>query len=233
MAEAVYRAVRELRTGELKDIFMEHMRGETITSKSFEIIRERLGEVDASAEELEIIIRVAHTTGDVEFAKTFIFPPGSIQAGVDALAGGSNVITDVEMVRAGIRARLVEGFGGRVLCFLNDPEVVESSKTVQSTRSALGMRKAGEAMAGGVVAVGNAPTALFELMEMVQSGAARPALIVGVPVGFVGALESKQALSQLDYPHITNVSERGGSTIAAAIVNGLLALAEKRKETHG
>ncbi len=212
---------------------MEHMRGETITGKSFEMIRERLGAIDASAEELEIIIRIAHTTGDVEFAKTFIFSQESIRAGVDALAGGANVITDVEMVRAGIRARLVEGFGGRVLCFLNNPDVVETSRTAQSTRSALGIKKAAEALAGGVAAVGNAPTALFELMEMVRNGKVRPALIVGVPVGFVGALESKQELSKLDSPHITNLSERGGSTIAAAVVNGLLALAEKRKKAHG
>jgi precorrin-8X/cobalt-precorrin-8 methylmutase len=225
--------VRKARIRELKDISMEHMRGETITTKSFEIIRERLGRLDVTDEELEIIIRIAHTTGDVEFAKTFLFSPGSIRLGVDALAGGANVITDVEMVRTGIRARLLEALGGRVLCFLNDPEVVEESRTAQSTRSALGMRKAAEAMAGGVVAVGNAPTALFELMEMVQSGAARPALIVGVPVGFVGALESKQDLSALDWAHITNLSERGGSTIAAAIVNGLLALAERRMGPHG
>ncbi len=206
---------------------MEHLRGEEITRKSFEIIRERLGDFEAPADRMEIIIRIAHTTGDVEFAKTFLFSPEAVESGTRALKNGKSVVTDVEMVRTGIRRQQVEQLGGQVACFLSSPEVVRKSKSARSTRSALGMREAAGEIEGGIVAIGNAPTALFELMEMVEEGAAKPALIVGVPVGFVGALDSKRALNRLDIPRITNVSERGGSPIAAAIVNGLIALALK------
>ncbi|MFP4564002.1 MAG: precorrin-8X methylmutase [Spirochaetia bacterium] len=207
---------------------MEHLRGHEITRKSFEIIRESLGELDVSPGVYEMIIRIAHTTGDVEFAKTFTFSGGAVEQGVRALENGRNVVTDVEMVRTGIRKTVLGGLGGEVYCFLSRPEVVEKGRTAASTRSALGMRQAAEVMRGGIVAVGNAPTALFELIEMIGEGSAAPALVVGVPVGFVGALESKQALAGTDIPHITNLDTRGGSTIAAAIVNGLIDLAARR-----
>jgi len=206
---------------------MEHLRGEVITSKSFEIIKDRLGEFTAPAEELEIVVRIAHTTGDVEFAKTFHFREGAVRRGIEALKRGGNVITDVEMVRTGIRRSILDELGGGVHCFLNNEDVRKEAETAQATRSALGMRKATEPLRGGIAAVGNAPTALYELMDLIRRGETEPALIVGVPVGFVGALESKEALYETELPCITNLSERGGSTIAAAIVNGLLHLAQK------
>lgn len=212
---------------------MKHMRGWEITKKSFEIIREALGPVDVSQEEYEIMIRIAHTSGDIEFAKTFTFTEGAVSTGIQALRHGGNVITDVEMVRTGIRKSVLHDIGGEALCFLSRDAVIEKSKTVESTRSALGMREAVQSMKNGIVAVGNAPTALFELMEMVEEGAAIPALVIGVPVGFVGAYESKEALSKTDIPHITNLHTRGGSTIAAAIVNGLIDLAAERDPTNG
>ena len=204
------------------------MRGCEITKKSFEIIREGFGPIDADPETIEIMVRIAHTTGDIDFAKTFLFPSGSVSRGIEALQEGGNVITDVEMVRTGIRKSILQNLGGEALCYLNDAEVVQKSKTADSTRSALGMRQAAESMHNGIVAIGNAPTALFELIEMIGEGAAKPALVIGVPVGFVGAYESKEALSKTSFPHITNLSTRGGSTIAAAVVNGLIDLAAGR-----
>ncbi len=212
---------------------MKHMKGCEITKRSFEIIRNGFGPLDADAETLECMVRIAHTTGDIPFAKTFLFTDGAAARGIAALREGANVITDVEMVRTGIRKTLLHGLGGEALCYLNDPEVMEKSKTAESTRSALGMREAADAMENGIVAIGNAPTALFELMEMIREGAAKPALVIGVPVGFVGAYESKEALSRTGIPHITNLHTRGGSTIAAALVNGLLDLASGRDPARG
>ena len=201
------------------------MTGKEITRKSFSIIRERMGGFSADPDVMEIIVRIAHTTGDVDFAKTFRFHAGAVGKGIKALRGGSPVITDVEMVRTGIRKNLLNTLGGEALCFLNDPKVIKGVIGSDTTRSALAMELAGERLNGAVVAVGNAPTALFKLMEMIEQRKAEPALVVGVPVGFVGALESKEELAVKTYPHITNLSERGGSPIAAAIVNGLLDLA--------
>ncbi len=198
------------------------MKPHEIESKSFEIIRSRLGDYEAPEAVLDVVIRIAHTTGDVEFAKRCTVPEASVRAGVEALRAGGNVVTDVEMVRTGIRSAQVERLGGKVLCFLNDPQVAERARSRGTTRSAAAMVEAADHMEGGVVAIGNAPTALFALCDMVEAGTSRPALIVGVPVGFVGAAESKERLTGLDIPYITVLGERGGSPIAAAAVNALI-----------
>jgi precorrin-8X/cobalt-precorrin-8 methylmutase len=200
-------------------------KGAAITTESFRIIRSRLGSFTAPEEVMELVIRIAHTTGDVEFGKEHHIPPEAVRRGIEAALGGCNIISDVEMVKTGIRRALADSLGCSLHCFLNDPEVVETSRGTGDTRSALGMEKAGKLLDGAIVAIGNAPTALFRLMEMIDAGTASPALVVGVPVGFVGALESKQVLHAGGYSCITNLSERGGSPIAAAIVNGILHLA--------
>lgn len=204
---------------------MKHPSPTAITNRSFEIIEGRLGSLEVSDSVRSIIIRVAHTTGDVEFAKTFQFTDGVVNRAVAALRSGCTVVTDVEMVRTGIRAPGIEAFGGSVQCFLNELEVISQAKDQNTTRSARAMRFAGSRLDGAIVAIGNAPTALFELIEMVEEGAVSPAAVIGVPVGFVGAYESKERLARTGIPHITVVSERGGSTIAAAIVNGIAVLA--------
>lgn len=211
----------------MKELNAASKAGDAITEESFRIIRSRLGSFAAPEDRMELIVRIAHTTGDVEFAKTFLFSPGSVAAGIAALRTGCGVVADVGMVRTGIRAALVRSLGGEVRCLLDDEETVALAGAEGITRSAAAFRRAGEAglLDGAVVAVGNAPTALFELMALARAGKAAPALVVGVPVGFVGALESKEALSRTGLAHITNLSERGGSPIAAAIVNGLAALA--------
>lgn len=208
---------------------MKHLKGEEITRLSFSIIRERMGRVEASEEERDIMVRIAHTTGDVDFSKTFLFLNGAVEAGIASLLSGRTVVTDVGMVLTGIRKKPLEALGCGVRCFLDDPDVIRLSESEESTRSALGMRKAASLLDGAVVAIGNAPTALFELLEMIGEGTASPALVIGVPVGFVGALESKLALSKSGAACITNIGERGGSPIAAAIVNGLAEIAVKRK----
>lgn len=205
-------------------------KGQQITKKSFSIIKKRLGNFSATDEIMEIVIRIAHTTGDVDFARQHIIPEAALKAGIIAAGKGCPVITDVGMVETGIRKTWAEKLDCRVYCFLNDPLVIEESNSTGETRSALGMQKAGELLNGAIVAIGNAPTALFKLLNLVQKKNIEPALIIGVPVGFVGALESKQALYKSGYPGITNLSERGGSTIAAAIVNGIFHLALQQRQ---
>ncbi len=204
---------------------MQHPKPNAITENSFEIIEGRLGPLDVTEAERSLIIRIAHTTGDVEFGTTFTFSDGAVDAAVEALRGGCDVITDVETVRTGIREKPIEAFGGGVHCFLNETDVIRRAKREETTRSAVAMRFAGERLNGAIVAIGNAPTALLELIEMIEEGIARPAVVIGVPVGFVRALESKEILHRTDVPHITVLSERGGSTIAATIVNGIGVLA--------
>ncbi|MBN2736729.1 MAG: precorrin-8X methylmutase [Spirochaetales bacterium] len=208
---------------------MNMTKGEQITRKSFQIIRDRLGNRDYTSEKLEIITRIAHTTGDVDFATTFYMDQDALEKGIRAAQSACSIISDVEMVRTGIRKTLANELGCEVSCFLNHPWVIKKSQTSRKTRSSLGMDRAGDGLNNAIVAIGNAPTALFRLLELIKNNKAAPALIIGVPVGFVGALESKTALFQSQYPCITNLSERGGSPIAAAIVNGILELALLQK----
>jgi precorrin-8X/cobalt-precorrin-8 methylmutase len=210
---------------------MQNSKGARITEESFRIIQERLGSFAAAPDVTEIVVRIAHTTGDVTFGTEHVISEDALAAGVEAARAGCHIITDVEMVRTGIRREWADKLGCAVECFLNDTEVIAEAARSEATRSELGMRRAGELLNGALVAIGNAPTALFELLRMIEEGRVRPALIIGVPVGFVGALESKQALYDSGFPGITNLSERGGSPIAAAIVNGILALAMRPLES--
>ncbi len=206
----------------------QYLEPDEIYRRSFAIIKSEFGDYAVEEEQMLIRTRIAHTTADVEFSKTFQFHSGAIEAGINAIKSGKNIFTDVSMVSSGIRPRIEEDFKGELLCFLYDQGIAEEAKRRETTKSAVAMTKGAPHYKGGIVAIGNAPTALFELIDLIKEGKAEPALVVGVPVGFVGAAESKQELAQLDIPYITNPDRRGGSPIAAAIVNGLIALARKR-----
>ena len=131
------------------------------------------------------------------------------------------------MARMGIRSRDLERFGGRVVCRMDDPATHAAARSAGTTRAAVAVAAAADEMEGGIYVVGNAPTALLQLIELVRAGRARPALVVGLPVGFVNAAESKAALAELDHPHITNHGRKGGSNVAAAVVNALILLAQE------
>ncbi len=197
-----------------------------IYRRSFSLISEEFGDYKVAEDEMLVRTRIAHTTADVEFAKTFLFHPRAIEAGVQALKAGKKIFTDVSMVSSGISPR-VKNRDNELVCYLYDEDVAEEAKRRETTKSAAAITKGIDQYKDGIVAIGNAPTALFELIDLIKEGKASPALIVGVPVGFVGARESKVELAELDVPFITNLDRRGGSPIAAAIVNGLIALAEK------
>lgn len=193
-----------------------------IEAKSMAIIDELLGPLPVSLAERKVIMRVVHTTGDPDFARLLRLHPLAVPAGIEVLAAGANVYTDVNMVRTGISAHLINSRGGSLTCCISDPRVAEAAQMSGKTRAMTAFELLAPELNGAVVAIGNAPTALFQLLESIKAGLCRPAVIVGTPVGFVGAAESKELLTEFDIPYITVVGNKGGSTIAAAIVNAML-----------
>lgn len=184
-----------------------------------------------TAQELKIVERCIHTSGDVELEPFIRIHPKAIEAGLEALKHGASVITDVEMARAGIAKKQLAGLGGTAECFLGDPRIPEKAAEWGLTRTMTAFRLNKEKLKGAIVAIGNAPTALIEVLELAKDPAYRPALIVGIPVGFVGAKESKDLLWEeyQDIPSVTVLGNRGGSPLAATVVNALIYMAVKRE----
>lgn len=193
-----------------------------IYRRSFAIIRAEadLDRFDGGAE--AVVVRMIHACGMVDLADDIVVSPGFTGAAQAALAGGGPVICDAEMVRHGIITRLMPA-GNEVLCLLNDPRVREIAGRDATTRSAAQVDLWAERMQGAVIAIGNAPTALFRLLELLDQGAAKPAALIGVPVGFVGAVESKEALAAdpRGVEFLTVRGRRGGSALASSAVNAL------------
>jgi precorrin-8X/cobalt-precorrin-8 methylmutase len=179
-----------------------------------------------------IIERVVHTTADPEFAKLVVIDERAVEAGVAAIKSGAKIITDVKMVRAGINESRIKRFGGQIVTYVDDERAIKLAKQESTTRSAAAMRLAvKDGVDNSIVAIGNAPTAAFELAKAVKQGAAKPALIIATPVGYVGAAESKQEIATLPIPFVVVQGPKGGSALAVAIFNALLAMAEK--ESNG
>lgn len=197
-----------------------------IEERSMAIIEENLPELNKlPVEERQIVKRVIHTTGDLSYGGLVRISPGAAAAGLAAVRAGKPVVTDVNMLKAGLNPGRLEAFGIRVNCYIRDPRVVAEARAQGITRAMAAMRFAAPEMEGGIVAVGNAPTALFVLCELIGRGEASPALVVGTPVGFVGAAESKDMLMSVPVPYITVPGTKGGSTVAAAVINALLYMA--------
>jgi precorrin-8X/cobalt-precorrin-8 methylmutase len=198
------------------------LRPEEIEKRSFALIS---GLVDLTAytpAQAALVQRVVHATGDPSFAQILAWSPGGVEAGANALAAGAPVITDVEMARAGVSRVRAERFGVSVHCHIGDPTVAQEARERSVTRSIVAVERAVQANPRAVFAFGNAPTALFRLLELADEGVARPALVVGVVVGFVGAAESKDALmARTDFPWVSCRGNKGGSNVAAACVNAL------------
>ena len=194
------------------------MRVFRIIDKLLEII----GIETVPTENLPIIKRIIHTTGDPEYGKSFVITDGAVAAGIEAVMCGMAIVTDVNMVKTGINKRLVSEFGGNVICKIADEDVASAASKSGLTRAITAMESSISELNGGIAAIGNAPSALFHLVDLVLKGEVKPALIIGVPVGFVGAAESKEALRGLNIPYITNVGRKGGSAIAVTIVNAIL-----------
>jgi precorrin-8X/cobalt-precorrin-8 methylmutase len=208
--------------------FTEGYAPEDIERRSLDAIS---GEADFSGfpeEQLAVVKRVIHATADFDFMKTLLFHPAAVKTGLDAITAGKNILTDVEMVRAGITKKRLEQWGGKVICRISDEDVIRLSRETGRTRSGIAIEKGLDEQTG-IIAIGNAPTALLRVLEMLNSpaGPCPPPLIIGVPVGFVNALESKALLSTQRFPFITNLSRKGGTPVAVAIVNALLRMAAR------
>jgi precorrin-8X/cobalt-precorrin-8 methylmutase len=207
------------------------MRPEEIEAESMRIIEAEIGEHPWSAMEWPVVRRVIHASADFDYARSMLFSPDAVQSAVAAIRRGRGLVTDTTMALAGISKPRLERFGIPASCFVADREVAREAGSQGITRSILAMRKGAADSGNGVFVIGNAPTALFEMVRLIREGL-RPDLIVGLPVGFVGAAESKEMLLQeaagFGVPFITNRGRKGGSNIAAAVVNALLILAEKQ-----
>jgi len=194
-----------------------------IETRSMEIIAPYLADFDLDEQTIKVYSRIIHAAGDPDYANIIKVHPQAIAAGIAALKAGCNIFCDVEMVRTGINKRRLAEFGGQAFCLVADETVAKEAKAAGITRSMAAMRKFGTQLNGAIVAIGNAPTALFEVMTMIKEDGIKPALIIGVPVGFVGAAESKELLhTTAPVPYITVLGNKGGSPIAAASVNAVM-----------
>ena len=195
----------------------------TIENRSMELIAPHLAELHLDERATKLYSRLIHASGDVGYAPITRVHPEAIDRTIEALKAGAHIYTDVEMVRTGINKKKLASFGGEVHCLVADPDVAVQAKELGITRSMVAMRKFGKALDGSIVAIGNAPTALFEVLRLVREEGIRPACIVGIPVGFVGAAESKAELAENGIvPYITVEGTKGGSPIAAAAINALM-----------
>ncbi|TDA69451.1 MAG: precorrin isomerase [Clostridia bacterium] len=195
-----------------------------ITTRSREIIAGRLGSLAGTAAEKEIIYQAVHASGDLGLAGMLLIDPRAVTLGIEALQRGAAVITDVEMVRAGISKKLAGSLGVKTYCAIGEPETASLAAAAGITRAMAAIRRQADRLPGAVVAIGNAPTALLEVLRLAEGGQV-PSMIVGVPVGFVGAAEIKEMLAASPWPYITVAGPRGGSTVAVSVINALLRLA--------
>lgn len=199
-----------------------------IEKKSFEIIREEMGQVQVDPLEMPVLMRAIHTSADFDYLENLKFSPGAVAGAMEAIKRGATIVTDTNMAKAGInKARLGE-LGGQVLCFMADEDVAERAKAAGTTRAVASMDKAAQLEGPVIFAIGNAPTALVRLLELAKEGKIRPELIIGAPVGFVNVVESKELLlQQKKIPYIVARGRKGGSNIAAAICNAMIYQCEK------
>ncbi|WP_339136834.1 MAG: precorrin-8X methylmutase [Candidatus Electrothrix sp. GW3-4] len=194
-----------------------------IEAESFRLIESEIGSTDFTAEQFAVVRRCIHATGDFSFAENMRFHPGAIKAALSALLGGKNILVDVNMAASGISKVLLRKFGGEVICRVAETKTVDRAVAGNMTRSEAAVERAVQDNIG-IVAVGNAPTALLKVMDLIEQGVFTPDLVIGVPVGFVNAVESKEILASKFYPFITSLGRKGGTPVAVAAVNALLRL---------
>jgi precorrin-8X/cobalt-precorrin-8 methylmutase len=205
---------------------MQTRKGQSIEDESMQIIENEIGNHPYNEQEWPIVRRIIHSTADFDFARDnkIIFHKNAVQSGLDALKNGCNIIVDVNGIVGLMNKQNPKDFGNHVICNISEPSLMDTAKKEGKTRAQMSMRIAKEGMNGGIVVVGNAPTALLEVMEMIREEITKPALVIGIPVGFVSAVESKEELAKMDIPFITNQGRKGGSPCASAIVNALYKL---------
>ncbi len=201
---------------------MEYVKPMDIEKRSFEIITQLLGDTPMEPENAPVIKRVIHTSADFDYAQNLVFSPGAVQIGLEALKSGCDIVTDTQMAKAGINKTALGKLGGTVHCFMSDADVAREAKQRGVTRATVSMERAAALDKSCIFAIGNAPTALIAIKELMDIGKLHPALIIGVPVGFVNVVESKELIIASEVPHIVARGRKGGSNVAAAICNALL-----------
>ena len=203
-----------------------------IEKRSMEIITAELGDRKLDPENAPVIKRVIHTTADFDYADHLVFSEDVVKKAMKALQEGACIVTDTQMAKAGINKAALAKFGGEVYCFMSDPDIAEAAKKAGTTRAVQSMEKAAKLDRPLIFAIGNAPTALVRLCELMEEGKISPKLVIGVPVGFVNVVESKELLLQTcpEVPKIVARGRKGGSNVAAAICNAILYLAGGRGE---
>jgi len=214
---------------------MEYQKNPTlIENDSFKVIDDEVGPHNFNRQEYELVRRLIHSTGDFDFLENTKIGPKAIDAAVAEINKGTTFVCDVQMVTAGISKPLMKKFNCDCVTYVSDPEVMEKAQEAGVTRSIMGMRKAAEQHPTGIYAIGNAPTALLELIRLVKEESYRPTLIIGVPVGFVNAAESKALLAELEeVPYVACLGRKGGSSLAVAACNALLHITNKTYENGG
>ncbi len=193
-----------------------------IEKRSFEIITERLNGRTFGPDKDDIVKRVIHTSADFDYADNLVFSENAVGEALDAIKNGATIVTDTQMAWSGINKKILSSFGGEAVCYMSDEDVAEEAKKRGVTRAIVSMEKACKNKGEVIFAIGNAPTALIRIHELVQEGKLKPSLVIGVPVGFVNVVESKELIIESDIPHIVARGNKGGSNVAAAICNALL-----------
>ncbi|MGI5921234.1 MAG: precorrin-8X methylmutase [Syntrophomonadaceae bacterium] len=201
---------------------LQHVLPQDIEKRSFEIIGQELGNLKLDPMEEPVIKRVIHTTADFDYVTNLKFSRDAVVKGITALQKGATIVSDTQMVHAGINKAVLEALGGEALCFMADADIAGLAKANGTTRAVASMNKAAGLDRPTIFAIGNAPTALVRLYELIQEGRLQPELIIGVPVGFVNVEESKELIMTLNVPYIVAKGRKGGSNVAAAICNALL-----------
>lgn len=207
---------------------LENVKPMDIEKRSFAIITEELG-YELPEDKAPIIKRCIHTSADFDYAQNLMFSDDVVEKALKALKNGACIVTDTQMAKSGINKKALQKFGGEVYCFMSDEEVAEIARKNGTTRATASMDKAAALQKPLIFAIGNAPTALVRLYELIEDGKLQPELIIGVPVGFVNVVQSKELIMQADVPYIVAKGRKGGSNIAACICNALLYMAGGRE----
>lgn len=211
-------------------IELENVKPREIERRSFELIEEELKDRTLDPEKEMIIKRCIHTSADFDYVDNLCFSEDVVKKAMDAIKNGACIVTDTQMGKAGINKKALARHGGEVYCFMADKDVAAAAKEQGTTRATASMEKAAQLDKPLIFAIGNAPTALVRLYEMIQEGRIQPALIIGVPVGFVNVVQSKELIMETDVPYIVAKGRKGGSNIAACICNALLYMIDDRRD---
>lgn len=211
-------------------IQLENVKPMEIEKRSFEIITEELGDTPLIPGTELIVKRCIHTSADFDYAENLCFSEQAAEKAMEAIKKGACIVTDTQMAKSGINKRALARYGGEVFCFMSDEDVAEAAKRNGTTRATACMDKAAQMNRPLIFAIGNAPTALVRLYELIKEGKLSPELIIGVPVGFVNVVQSKELIMETEVPYIVARGRKGGSNIAACICNALLYMIDNRRD---